>query len=255
MSHANPCHCGKPIPDTANLCPDCAGTLRRDLYKIADRWDVLEQALRWRNIIPGAIGVRYDDGPADVANGERRVVLATGTSINEAAVNARRKATDAVWFAAQVIRDDYDANSWDLEQPRTKGNRTQDDTPAVARWLAANHVDHVTKRADRETAEEISQDIARAERAVYRATHPSGIHWTPVNLSCDMWATSDQGERVPCHGDMWALVGNDVMPDLVCDADETHTIAPGEWERSGWKRRLKMPLDPAGMARLADKMR
>ncbi len=252
MAHANPCRCGRPIPDTANLCPDCAGGLRRDLYKIADRWDTLEDALRWREILPGAIGA-YDDGPAQ--EGERKTPLSTGTNINESAVRARRQATDAVWFALQVVRDDFDAHGWTFNPPRLKGDRTQNQTPQLARWLASSAVDHIVKRADRESAEEIAGDVSRAEGAVYRATHPSGVHWAPVNLVCDQWGTSEEGERVPCMGSMWALVGTGVMPDLVCDTDEAHRIDPQLWERNGWKRRLRMPLDPSGVARLAERLK
>lgn len=246
----NTCHCGKPIQDTARLCPDCGGTLRRNLYKIADRWAELEDALTWREVLPGVIGTR-DDGPRQ--DGERKTPLATGTTINERAVRARREATDAVWFALQVIREDYDNQGWTFDPPR-QPNTTQDGTPALARWLAGAPVDHIVKHADQESAEEIANGIAKAERAVFKATHPSEAHWAPVNLSCDMWTTSDRGERVPCPGDMWAYVGTGVMPDLVCNHDETHKIDPQVWERVGWKRRLRMPLDPHGVARLAERM-
>lgn len=252
MTHANPCQCGRPIQDTANICPECVGQMRRHLYLIADRWAELENALQWRQVFMGSIGTAETDAPT--ARGERKLALATGANINEAAVRARRAATDVVWFIVQVLRDDFDEHGWTFTGPKLTGNRSQDQTPAVARWVASSALDHIAKRANRETAEEVVNDVAAAEGRVYRATNPTGIHWTPVNLSCDMWATSDLGERVPCPGDMWALVGNDLMPDLICDHDETHTIDPKVWERNGWKRRLRTNLDEGGLARLAAKL-
>ena len=247
---ATECQCGRPAPG-ANLCNTCADDLRANLHKIADRWVELEDALTWRDILPGTIGVVSE---VRAEAGERKLALSTGTNINEQAVRARRAATDAVWFAVQVVRDDMDSAGRAFTPPPSSPNRSQDDTPKVARWLAAWHVSHLTHRADRETAEEIAGDVAKAEKAVYAATHPSGVHWAPVNLKCDQFATSTEGERVPCPGDMWAQVGRDVMPDLECDHDEAHKVAPGVWERSGWKRRLREPLDPGGMAALAQRL-
>jgi hypothetical protein len=247
MTDADNCHCGRPAPG-AVLCNDCGDTLRGNLHLIADRWAELEDALTWRDVLPGTIGVVNDGG---TLNGERRLALSTGTIINERAVRARRQATDAVWFAVQVIRDDLDTAGRAFTPPPSSPNRSQDDTPRIARWIAAWHVSHITHRTDRESAEEIAGDVKKAEKAVYDATHPSGVHWAPVNLKCDQFATSDLGERVPCPGDMWALVGKDVMPELVCDHDESHTVAPGVWERSAWKRRAQ-PIH--GITRLAERL-
>ena len=33
-----------------------------------------------------------------------------------------------------------------------------------------------------------------------------------------------------------------------------HTVEPGTWERQGWRRRLRQPLHPSGMARLAQRL-
>ena len=100
----------------------------------------------------------------------------------------------------------------------------------------------------------IAGDLITAETATYHALHPRGIHWAPVNLACDDHDTSDLGERIPCPGRMWAKVGTEVMPDLVCDHNPEHTVEPGTWERQGWRRRLRQPLHPSGMARLAQRL-
>ena len=100
----------------------------------------------------------------------------------------------------------------------------------------------------------IAGDLITAETATYRALNPRGTHWTPVNLACDDHDTSDLGERIPCPGRMWAKVGTEVMPDLVCDHNPDHTVEPGTWKRQGWRRRLRQPLNPSGMARLAQRL-
>ena len=242
VAGGNACQCGKPIQDTANLCAGCGDDLRDRLDRIADRWAELEDALTWREVLPGVRGGSSKHG-----------MVTVGTSINEQAVRARRRATDAVWFAVQVIRDDLDT----LERPFAPpviGDLTQDQTPAVAHWIASWQIPHITHVTSRESAEEILRDVTSAERATYRATHPTGAHWEAVNLVCDQWTTDDTGSRVPCPGDMWAWVGEG-MPDLICDHDESHRITPAEWERSGWKRRLRGPIDQSGMARLAERIR
>ena len=248
-----PCMCGAPLPDTAVLCPGCGDGIAARLRKIADRWGELEDALMWRVQVKGEIG-KVPDPPADREHGERRLPLATGFTVNDAAVYARRKATDVVWFALQVIRDDLDNAGRPFTPPRLSGNRSQDHTPVLARWIADWQIPHLTHRTARESAEEIAADVERAEKAVYGATHPSGVHWVPVNLRCEQHGTSELGERVPCAGSMWALVGRDTMPDLVCDVDPTHLLEPGEWERAGWKSKHARGLHPNGVARLVGRL-
>lgn len=228
MSHTCPID-GQPIHDTATICAGCGDTMRDNLTRIADRWAELEDALSWREDTPSVRGGRVKNGMKSV-----------GTVLNEQASTARRTATDTVWFAVQVLRSELDdAGRAFNPPPHPAGHES---TPTLARWLARWHVPHFTHKSDEETAVEIANDLAEAERQVYRATHPSGVHWRPVNLTCDRHGTSDTGQRTPCPGTMWAQVGRDMMPDLVCDADPTHVIAPGVWERAGWKRKTARHL-------------
>ena len=222
----NPCHCGRPIPDTANLCPRCADVLRDNLHKIADRWEALEQCLTEAEA--EAVD-RAEQGKAK--NGMKSV----GTSINEAAVKARRACTDVVWFIVQVIRDDLDTARRPFEPPTTSANRTQDDTPTLARWLAVWQVAHITHRTARDTAEEIARDIAAAEAATYRVVEIGPERKVKVGLPCEQHGTSDLGERVPCPGEMEAKLSRQ-MPDLVCSEDAGHRIPPDVWSRQYWKR-------------------
>lgn len=242
MSEQWTCPCGRRIQDTANLCPDCGDRLRLALVKIAERWPALETSLAWRESGPNGELPPRTASP-DQTQGGSKGWNATGLTINERSSRAKRTATDAVWFLVQVIREDYETIGRPFHLPGS-------DVATLARWVATWHLSHVTHGMAQETAEEVARDVDHAEWAVYGATHPSGIHWAPVNLRCEQRAATEQGERVPCPGWMWAKVGRDVMPDLVCDHDPEHRVEPQVWERAGWKRRLRQP-HPDGLTRLA----
>jgi hypothetical protein len=248
VSETHACHCGKPAPDT-HLCTRCAENARDRLLKIADRWPALTAALQWRETPtagpnpPRPRLVEPDDGAGN----------ATGLVTNGQASRAMTKASSLVWYVASVLRDDYDDRAKPFNPPATNGS--MDDVPKLARWIAMWHMDHIVRKIpDEGTVEAIAGDIDDAERAVYAALHPRGEKWASVNLGCTDHATTDLGERVPCPGHMWAKVGGDLMPDLVCDHDPLHVIEPGVWERQGWKARLSGPLHVAGMARLARRL-
>ena len=138
---SNPCQCGKPAHDGV-LCPQCGDDLRNRLRLIADRWTDLEAALTSSE--PGGEKGHTKNGMIEV-----------GTTLNEAAVKARRACTDVVWFMLQVLRDDLDSARRPFTPPPTSVNRSQDDTPALALWLATWHVGHFTHDADPESAAEI----------------------------------------------------------------------------------------------------
>jgi hypothetical protein len=218
---AEQCMCGRPAQG-ASLCPTCGEDLRANLTKIADRWPDLEQALT----TPGTGG---EQGKT------RNGMIAVGTNVNEAAVRARRACTDVVWFILQVIRDDLDTAGKDFTPPRTSPNRSQDDTPHIARYLAAWHVGHITHKTAQETAEEVARDVAHAERLTYQVTETSPLRKVPTGLPCEGHSTFEaMGERTPCVGVMVATL-TDSMPDLVCSVDPTHRIPPDVWSRNYWR--------------------
>lgn len=233
----NPCRCGAPLPQGAVLCNRCADNLREQLHKIADRWPDLEIAL-------GATESGGEKGRTK--NGMRAV----GTVINEGAVKARRACTDAVWFMVQVLRDDLDSAGREFTPPPTSKNRSQDDTPTLARWLADWHVSHFTHRTSDETAWEVAKDVEAAEEATFDALKDRARK-IPTGMPCEQHGTSDMGERVPCPGVMEAAL-TDHMPDLVCSEDRSHRIPPDVWSRQYWKR---SHITEAGARRLVDKMR
>jgi hypothetical protein len=226
-THRHECRCGKPIHDGAHLCVGCVARFRDDLTKIADRWPDLEAALTRAEI-------RMGDGSKPTKS------TATGIALNEQVSRARRTCANALWFVVQVLRDDFDDNGWTFVGPRTE------DVGQIARWVERWHVGHLTAKTAQETAEEIADDLAKAEKATWDALDPT--RWVDVNLGCDDHATTEQGERVPCEGQMRARVGRGSLPDLVCSLDPTHRVAPAQWERSQWRRTKK--LDDEGMRAL-----
>jgi hypothetical protein len=235
----NQCHCGKPIQDTGSLCPACGELLRRNLHKIADRWPELEKALT----TPTAGGEKGKT---------KNSMVSVGTDLNERAVAARRACTDAVWFIVQVLRDDLDTAGRPFTPPPASANRSQDDTPHIAWWLARWHVAHITHRTERETAEEIARDVERAERLTFEVCETTPERKIPTGLPCEQHATTVEGERVPCPGVMRAPLVRDYHPDLVCSHDPTHRIPPDVWARTGWKRAHTM--DEGAARRLAERI-
>ena len=233
----NQCPCGRPAP-SANLCARCGDDLRTNLGKIAQRWPELEAALT-------TTGVGGEKGNS------KHGMIAVGTNVNEAAVRARRACTDVVWFALQVIRDDLDSAGRVFCPPATSATRSQDDTPRVARWLAAQHVKDITHRTDPETAVAILRDVAAAERLTYLVCETTPPRRIDTGMACEQHGTSALGERVPCAGVMRATL-TDAMPDLVCSVDRTHTIPPDVWSRSYWKR--AHITNESGARRLAERI-
>ena len=217
------------------LCDPCTDKLREGLRFIADSWEDLEAALT------------SSEAPAGEKGKQKHGMIAVGTNINEKVIAARTKASETVWFIMGVLRDDLDDEQRVFAPPDLAVDR-------LARWVSDWHVDHLASRTADETAVEVANDVAQAKRAVRSAAYPSGVYWVEVGLGCEQHGTSDMGERVPCEGEMRALVGRDAgVPDLVCSVDDTHTVEPAVWERMGWKRAHRN-LNPEGVANLTRRL-
>ena len=230
MSGHHDCRCGRPITDGAHLCADCVALVRRDLDRIAERWDDLTAALGSSEQVE-----RVGEGRA------KRSMVATGTPLNEHVSRAMRQCKDVLWFALQVIRDDQD------DAGRTFATPAFADEGEIAAYLRDWQVPHLTATTAQETAEEIATDLHLAEVETWRALNPA--RWMAVTGCTEM------GERIPCPGTLWAKLDTGIMPDLTCDADPTHVISPTVWERQGWKRRFGRPLDQGGLRRLGERLR
>lgn len=221
----------------AFVCDECTERLREDLRFIADSWDDLEVQLG------AGQSVQFEQGKQ--TNG----LKATGLVINERASQARRDATETVWFVARALLD--------LADREDRVARFPDDqtTPTLARWIADWQAHRLVRGLiGRTTAQSIVEDTRAAAKAVRSAAYPTGAHKVDVGLPCEQHGTSESGERVRCVGIMTAIVGTGVMPDLVCSVDESHRLEPQVWEREGWKRLHRAALNPLGVAALARKI-
>lgn len=214
------CSCAKPIHDGAHLCHACIGTMRANLCTLAERWDDLEAAMT----APGS-GPLYLTAP-ETAMGDN-TGNPVGIDLNDAVVKARTMTKDLAWFMVQVIRDDYDELGRRLNIP------TDQSVPSLLTWIERWHLTHLVTHGADETAQEIADDIHKAEKATFAALNTARtVH---VGIPCTEHGTSDQGERVPCEGHMTARSEPGVIPNLVCDADRSHKVAPDVWTRKHWR--------------------
>ena len=199
----------KAIPKS-HLCDQCEDKLRANLRDITTAWPDLEAAL-----------TRTGAAHTERVGGTRPI----GLVLNEAASDARRAATETIAFIARIVVD---------ERPAKPHGTT---VPEWAAWVAYAHVPWLARHHDADLVHAITDDVRHTRARVHAAAYPTGVHLAKATLPrCDQHTTDDTGARTPCPGQMTAVVGLDVMPDLICDHDPTHRIGPDIWERQAWKR-------------------
>ena len=227
-------HGGPRRTEHAWFCPVCIDHAREALDFIADSWADLEEAIVQSRVSVG-----------DPVKGSRDV----GLVLNEAASNARHRATADIWAFARIVFD------WADDADRSIASPSDQSIPGLARWIANRHLDVFTKHAGRLTAESFIGDVREIRSAVRRAAYPSGARKVETGLRCTEHGTSDQGERVECVGEMvaWVVPQAVTLPDLVCTEDNTHRLDPSTWQRAGWKR-AHVTLHPAGVAKLTSSL-
>ena len=226
-----PEHGGPRRTEAAWFCPVCVDRLRENLQAIAGMWPDLEEGL----------GAASGHGSADDGK-QHNGRVAIGLVVNEAVSDAMRESTRIVTFTARIILDDADEADRAIVMPASQ------DTPTIARWIAARWVDHIAHHPGDELAREIVRDVANATRQARNAAYPRFIRTVPTGLPCE--AKDDQG--VPCTGIMVARLRDtyDGMPDLTCTTDRAHTMPPDVWAREGWRSRHR-GMAPGAATRLA----
>ena len=232
-------HGGPRRTERAWFCPNCIDRATGQLTYIADAWDDLEDNLTSSETLQTEQGKTKNAGKG-----------ATGVTVNERVVEARRAATAHVWSFARIVFDWADSLDRSIAGPR------EHTTPDVARWIAKWHVSVFTVHAGQSTALAFIEDTDAVKRAVQSAAYPTGARKVETGLPCVDYATTADGDRTPCPGTMHAWIGPQTvgLPDLVCSEDRAHKVDPETWQRSGWKRAHDKPLDPAALARLAHAM-
>lgn len=228
-------HGGPRRTEAAWFCPTCIGKARVHLHAIADSWADLEDALMQGC---GAMG--------EPVKGSRDV----GLVLNEQASTARAKATADLWAYSRIVFD------WADDADRSIASPIDQSVPGLARWIADRHLDVFTRHAGRTTAVAFMGDVWDIAKSVRKAAYPSGARKVETGLRCVEHATGSDGDRIPCDGTMraWVVPQAVTLPDLVCSEDGQHRIDPATWQRTGWKRAHSGDLDPAGMARLAERL-
>ena len=228
-------HGGPRRTEGAWFCPVCIAKARERLHYIAASWGDLEEALMQGGIAHG-----------EPVKGSKEV----GLVLNEQAAAVRAKATTDLWSYARMVFD------WADEADRTIASPADQTTPGLARWIADRHIAVFTQHAGRYTAVAFMDDVWAIRSAVHRAAYPSGARKVETGLRCTEHATSVEGERVPCEGQMvaWVMPDAKALPDLVCTEDRQHTIDPATWQNRGWKRAHAGSLDASGVARLAERL-
>lgn len=217
----------RPTEGRGWFCPACEERMRTNLATIHDRWEALSIAVTSVEAITGEQG-RQKHG--------RKT---QGLRVNHDAIEARRRATELVWFMIRDLLDRWDEQNRVLPLPDDHG------TDTLALWLSMWRVTDFTTHPGDELALEVWIDVDDVARRVRWATtpRPSIID---VGIPCDEHGTSDLGERIPCEGRLTAAVTSGrSLPDLRCSADPTHLVTVSEWMHASWKRTRS--LDPGAV--------
>lgn len=214
----------RPTEGRGWFCPACEDRMRANLATIHDRWDALSIAVTSVEAITGEQG-RQKHG--------RKT---QGLRVNHDAIEARRRATELVWFMIRDLLDRWDEQDRVLPLPDDQG------TDTLALWLSRWRVIDFTTHPGDELALEVWTDADDVARLVRHATtpRPAMVH---VGIPCDEHGTSEAGERVPCEGSLVAAVTDGALPDLRCDADPSHRVTVAEWMHASWKRTAGRTFD------------
>lgn len=191
--------------------PTCAPQQAHHLLRIAELWPDLEQRL-------GKQGAGDHDGSGrpKKAAGETPAPIDHGVADNIA------KIQDWTAYLGRVLLDETDWKPpYDVS------------TPSLLRDIAKWRIGHFTHHADEFVTLAFIDDCEDYHDLAFSVARPSGVRRIPLHVACMEHATTDQGERVPCQGEYYALLVPDrPMRDMVCDQDEQHRMSPLQWTRA-----------------------
>lgn len=117
------------------------------------------------------------------------------------------------------------------------------DTPGLLRDIAKWRIGHFTEHEDEALRQAIIDDAEEYHSLALRTARPSGVRRIPLHVPCQEHGTTDQGERVACEGEYYALLKpwESTIPDMICTEDEEHRMTPLMWQRAQ-KRGLSIDL-------------
>lgn len=184
---------------------------RNDLLAIAEAWpDLLDRLGREGSSAP-------DGMPKPVS---RTPGLVINEHVSQCMADVREWAT----FLARVLIDE------------TPDFAAPGDTADLLRTLA-DRVGHFTEHPDDGMRLAFHDDLTTHLGKVLRVAYPDGYRTLDTRVPCEHHGDSAAGERVDCAGTYTVRPREDgSMPDLICDRDREHRVAPNVWSRSGWRR-------------------
>ena len=205
INYRQPCtHCSRPANIGTPLCETC----------ISDSYNNLHQIARHLRAYHGGSAVH----PEPV---RRQRATESPALADLHALDFMADAQSLLWYWTRVILD---------EHPGYRGP----DSINIADLCAyvATHLRDLTHNEDAGLAESVPIETQALERRAYYVAHPEqrsrtialGVHCLE-NVSVD--------DPTPCPGRYVAIVkpGSDRLPDLTCDRDPAHTVAPWQFRR------------------------
>lgn len=191
--------------------PECALPEQHHLLRIAELWPDLEARL-------GKQGATDHDGSGrpKKAAGETPAPIDHGVADHIATIQ------DWTAYLGRTLLDETD---W--KPPHDVS------TPSILRNIAEWRIGHFTQRHDEMVTIAFTEDCEDYHDLALKTARPSGVRRIPLHVQCMNHGTNDQGERVPCNGEYYALLIPDKpMRDMVCSQDEQHRMSPLEWTRA-----------------------
>lgn len=202
--------CNHPCAAGRHLCAACIDRAYTALQDIAREW-------------AGLLAAQY------LAQG-----IEEGEKVTKSRGHAAPGNLDAMSIADDVTRDLRTYVRILLDgHPALEGPRDPS-IPTTAHWLAS-HIESLLTNLPLSDQEWLVGLLRRHRAHVRRITHPEevGRHVTIGGLACPIWTVDDEGRRVRCGGEMYAIVtpGMNHMPDLKCALDDSHKIGPDQYQR------------------------
>jgi hypothetical protein len=190
---------------------ELVGSIRRDLQRIADNYD---EALD---------PVRHATGSP--VKGSKEPPLPVSAHILDVRAEAHR---DLMFWARFLLDEVRDVNG-DAITYRHGTDAIADLVAFVTvwvEWLVTNMPDD---------ADNLATEAAQHARALRAVVEEIGARRFPIG-ACIEHGTSDMGERIPCPGQMRAVLRktDDLLPsEITCSLDAEHAWPASEWLRLG----------------------
>jgi hypothetical protein len=190
---------------------ELVGSIRRDLQRIADNYDEALDPVR-----------RAAGSPV---KGSKEPPLPVSAHILDVRADAHR---DLMFWARFLLDEVRDVNGAAI----TYRHGTDEVASLVAfvtvwvEWLVTNMPDD---------ADNLATEAAQHARALRAVVEEIGARRFPIG-ACIEHGTSDMGERIPCPGQMRAVLRktDDLLPsEITCSLDAEHAWPASEWLRLG----------------------